>query len=160
MLPKRSEQWNTHTASVWFPHYDLNEQTEEQLGKRDHRGASNTQERFFTSTFLFYIFLIVFLSLLRYSEFIIVLYTVQAKSLDTPSHSMRFLYFHDYLHCRFSLKASKLWMNTWNYVLNKKVWNNWKHVLYFRFFKVATLCFFINKGKLPLMNPDKAHLWR
>uniref|UniRef100_A0A667ZLU6 NACHT domain-containing protein n=1 Tax=Myripristis murdjan TaxID=586833 RepID=A0A667ZLU6_9TELE len=34
--------------------------------------------------------------------------TVQAKSLDTPSHSMCFLYFHDYLHCRFSLKESKL----------------------------------------------------
>ena len=30
------------------------------------------------------------------------------KSLDTPSHLMFFLYFHDYLHCRFSLKASKL----------------------------------------------------
>lgn len=39
-----------------------------------------------------------------------------------PSHSTRFLYCHDYLHCIFSLKASKLGMNTWNYVLlNKKV---------------------------------------
>ena len=36
------------------------------------------------------------------------------------------------------------WMNEhiWNYVLNKKVWNNSKYVLYFRFLKVATLCFF------------------
>ena len=49
-------------------------------------------------------------------------YTVQAKNLDTPSHSMRFLYFPDYLHCSFSLKADKT-MNEhiWNYVLNKKV---------------------------------------
>ena len=35
-------------------------------------------------------------------------HTVQAKRLDTPSHSMRFIYFHDYLHFGFSLKASKL----------------------------------------------------
>ena len=34
--------------------------------------------------------------------------TVQTKSLDTPSHSMSFLYFHDYENCRFTLKASKL----------------------------------------------------
>ena len=34
-----------------------------------------------------------------------IIYTVQAKSLATPSHSMRFLYFHDYLYRRFSLKA-------------------------------------------------------
>lgn len=38
---------------------------------------------------------------------ILYIYTVQAKSLDTPSHSMRFLYFHDYLHCRFSLATLK-----------------------------------------------------
>ena len=32
-----------------------------------------------------------------------------------------FLYFHDYLHCRFSLKASKLWMNTYGIMyLTKK----------------------------------------
>ena len=30
------------------------------------------------------------------------------KSLDTPSHLKFFLYFHDYLYWRFSLKASKL----------------------------------------------------
>ena len=36
------------------------------------------------------------------------LYTVQTKSLDTPSHSKSFLYFHDYENCRFTLKASKL----------------------------------------------------
>ena len=40
------------------------------------------------------------------------IYTPPVKSLDTPSHLMVFLYFHDYLHCNFSLKSSKLWMNT------------------------------------------------
>lgn len=30
------------------------------------------------------------------------------KTLDTPSHLMLLLYFHDYLHCTFSLKASKV----------------------------------------------------
>ena len=39
-------------------------------------------------------------------------HTVQTKSLDTPSHSMSFLSFHDYWHCRFTLKVSKLWINT------------------------------------------------
>ena len=50
-----------------------------------------------------------------------------------------FLYFNDYLHCRLSLKTSKLWMNT--LCSKQKVWNNSKHVLHFRFFKIATLCF-------------------
>ena len=48
---------------------------------------------------------------------------------------------HDYLHCRFSLKASKLWINTWTYLVNKKLWNNSKYVWHFRFFTVAVLCF-------------------
>lgn len=34
------------------------------------------------------------------------------KRLETPSHSRRFLYFRDYLHCIFFLKASKPQMNT------------------------------------------------
>ncbi|MEQ2227484.1 hypothetical protein ILYODFUR_038109 [Ilyodon furcidens] len=36
------------------------------------------------------------------------IYTVQTKSLDTPSHSKSCLYFHDYEYCSFTLKASKL----------------------------------------------------
>lgn len=36
------------------------------------------------------------------------IYILSVKSLDAVPHSMVFLYFHDYLHCRFSLKASKL----------------------------------------------------
>ena len=65
--------------------------------------------------------------------FYIYIYTVQTKSFDTPSHSMSFLYFHDYENCRFTLKASKLWINTCGIIyLTKKVWNNWK---------VATFCF-------------------
>ena len=28
----------------------------------------------------------------------------------------------------------------WNHVVNRKVWNNSKHVLYLRFLKIATLC--------------------
>ena len=52
-----------------------------------------------------------------YAPFFVLAYfssTVQAKSFDTPSHSMRYIiYFHDYLHRRFSLKSSKLWMNTY-----------------------------------------------
>ena len=67
--------------------------------------------------------------------------TLPLKSLDTPSHLMFFLYFHDHLNCWFSLKASKLWINIRNYVVNKKVWSNSKYVSYFRFLKVATLCF-------------------
>ena len=73
----------------------------------------------------------------------IVQYTLPVKSLDRPSHLMFFLYFCDYLHSRFSLEALKLQMNTWNYVVNKKVRKNFKkqHFFYFRFFKIATLCF-------------------
>uniref|UniRef100_A0A3P8SQZ9 Fibronectin type-III domain-containing protein n=1 Tax=Amphiprion percula TaxID=161767 RepID=A0A3P8SQZ9_AMPPE len=37
-----------------------------------------------------------------------VTYTLPVKDLDTPSHLMVVLCFHDYLHCRFSLKESKL----------------------------------------------------
>lgn len=51
-------------------------------------------------------------------------YMIPDKSLVTPSHFMLFLY----IHHRFSLKASKLWMSTWNYVVNKKLWNNSKNV--------------------------------
>ncbi|MEQ2309512.1 hypothetical protein AMECASPLE_039531 [Ameca splendens] len=36
-----------------------------------------------------------------------VLFTVQTKRLNTPSHSKSFLYFHDYEYCSFTLKASK-----------------------------------------------------
>lgn len=56
--------------------------------------------------------------------------------LDTP-HSIHFLYSQHYLHCRFS----KLRMNAWNCVLNKKYEIN-QYVLYNRFLKIATLCFF------------------
>ena len=47
------------------------------------------------------------------------MYTVQAKSLETPSHSACFLYFHGNLHCGFLQKASKLQINTWNCVVHK-----------------------------------------
>ena len=59
--------------------------------------------------------------------------TLPVKSLDTPSHLMVFLYFHECIKI----------MNEhiWNYVVNKKVQNNSKDVLYFRFFKIASLCF-------------------
>ena len=61
--------------------------------------------------------------------------TLSVKSLDTPSHLMFFSYFHDYLHCTCSLKASKLWMNTYLCSEHKNF------VSYFRFLKVAALCF-------------------
>ena len=44
-------------------------------------------------------------------------HTVPVKSLDTPTHSMIFLYFDYFLHCRIIVKTSKLWNNT--KVLNK-----------------------------------------
>ena len=43
----------------------------------------------------------------------LILYTVQAKSLDTPTQSRVFLYFYYYLHCRKILKTSKLLNNTY-----------------------------------------------
>ena len=69
---------------------------------------------------------------------VFIFYTTSQKFGHTFSFNG---YLHDYLHCKFSVKASKLWMNSWNYVVNKKVWNNSRHVLYFRVFKIATLCF-------------------
>lgn len=40
-----------------------------------------------------------------------ILYSSRQR-LDTPSHRLGFLLYDDYLHCRFSLKASKLWIDT------------------------------------------------
>ena len=68
---------------------------------------------------------------------------IPVKSLDTPAHSKVFLYFFTivyYFHCRIILKTSKLWNNTWNHVVTKKVLNKSKYILYLRIFKVATLC--------------------
>lgn len=45
-----------------------------------------------------------------------------------------FFNFHDCLHRWFSPKASKVWMNTQNYVVKKKVWKTQTLVSYFRFF--------------------------
>ena len=47
------------------------------------------------------------------------IYTVPVKSLDTPTHSMFFLYLYYFLHGRIAVKTSKLWNNTWNYVVTK-----------------------------------------
>jgi hypothetical protein len=51
------------------------------------------------------------------------IYTVPVKSLDTPTHSRFFLYFDCVLHCIIIVKTSKLWTNTWNHVVTKKVLN-------------------------------------
>ena len=71
--------------------------------------------------------------------------TVQTKSLDTPSHSKSFLYFHDYENCRFTLKASKLWINTcgiiYGIIYITKKCETTENMSYCRFFKVATFCF-------------------
>jgi hypothetical protein len=40
-------------------------------------------------------------------------YTVPVKSLDTPTHSRVFLYFHYLLHCIIIVKTSNLWNNTY-----------------------------------------------
>ena len=59
------------------------------------------------------------------------------KSFRTPTHSRVFPYFY---YCRIIVKTSKLWNNTWNHVVTKKVLNKSKYISKFRFFKVATLC--------------------
>jgi hypothetical protein len=41
------------------------------------------------------------------------------SKVGTPTHSRVFLYFYNFLHCRI-IKTSKLWNDTWNYVVTKK----------------------------------------
>jgi hypothetical protein len=41
------------------------------------------------------------------------IHTVPVKSLDTPTHSRVFLYFYYFLHCRITVKLSKLLNNTY-----------------------------------------------
>ena len=48
----------------------------------------------------------------------------------TPTHSRVFL---NFLHCRIIVNSSKLWNNTWNHVVTKKVLSI---KIYFKFFKV------------------------
>lgn len=70
-------------------------------------------------------------------------YTVQTKSLDTPSHSKSFLYFHDYENCRFTLKASKLWINTCGIIyITKKSVKQLKicHILGFSVYIYIRIC--------------------
>ncbi len=64
------------------------------------------------------------------------LYSISQNFGHTLSFNV-FLHFYHSLHCRLILNTSKLWKNTWNYVVNKKCYKN-QNVLYFRFFKVAT----------------------
>jgi hypothetical protein len=72
-------------------------------------------------------------------KWLVILCTVPVKSLDTPTHSRAFLYIVLFvLHCRIIVKTSKSWNNTWNHVVTKKTVKQIQ--IYFRFFKVATLC--------------------
>ena len=63
--------------------------------------------------------------------------TVPVKSLDSPTHSMVFLYFYYFLHSKIMEKTSKLLKNTWNHVVTTSVKS--KYIFYSS--KVATLAF-------------------
>ena len=75
----------------------------------------------------------------------IMVYTVPVKSLDTPTHSRAFLYLYYFLRCRIKMKTSKRRNYTWNLVVT----NIFFKQMYFRFFKVATICH----------NDSFAHSW-
>ena len=74
------------------------------------------------------------------------IHTVPVKSLDTPTYSRVFLYFYYLLQGRIIVKTSKLWNNTWNQVVTKKVLNKTKNTLNLRKFHAIralynTVCF-------------------
>lgn len=50
------------------------------------------------------------------------IHTIPVRSLDTPSHSMVFLYFYCFLHSKFrlTLETSKLWRNTYGIMYQTK----------------------------------------
>ena len=65
--------------------------------------------------------------------------TVPVKSLDTPSHSIVFVYFCSTLQINTEdIKTMK--EHIWNYLVNKKVLKNPEYDFYFIFFKVAPFC--------------------
>ena len=59
--------------------------------------------------------------------------TVPVESLDTPTHSRAFLYFHYFLHCRIIMKTSKNYEKTHMESCSspQKVFNKSKYVLDF-----------------------------
>lgn len=59
---------------------------------------------------------------------------VQLSSGEYNVCSSLFLFFNYFLLCRLTLKTQKLKEHKWNYV------NKAKHVSYFTFFKVVTIC--------------------